>query len=180
MQADQEYSVIGKPPSIFDDYVMEMESNGSSVQLALQEMTLDFFQRSLHNAHPIKADVILFTFSIANVEALQTISSLVCQEKSSSTLPAPCMLVGLKKDIRVMAEATDGSREMLGQFVSSKQGALAAESMGARYYIECSSASGEGVQHVFMGATELAFAEADEAPGRGRLAKVAQRISCLR
>ncbi|KAM3519826.1 hypothetical protein NHJ13051_007250 [Beauveria bassiana] len=163
------------PPSIFDDYIIDCKDDDQSAEIALKEVRIYNFQQSIQVLHRIEADVILLAFSIDDPNALQNITSNMIHERKSGNIGPPCVLVGLKKDLRTLVEVTDGSLDRTKNFVSSKQGAMAAAEIGASYYMECSSASGECVQDVFSRAAELAFPARNETDP-GILDKVVRRL----
>ncbi|KAM3460023.1 hypothetical protein NHJ6243_006363 [Beauveria neobassiana] len=168
-------NTLRKPPSIFDDYIIDCKEDNQSAEIALKEVRIYNFQQSIQVLHRIEADVILLAFSIDDPNALQNITSNMIHERKSGNIGPPCVLVGLKKDLRTLVEVTDGSLDRTKNFVSSKQGAMAAAEIGASYYMECSSASGECVQDVFSRAAELAFPARNETDP-GILDKVVRRL----
>lgn len=53
------------------------------------------------------------------------------------------------------------------KFVTERQGDQAAQDIGARKYLECSSLSGEGVDDVFEAATRAALLTFEKGEGGG-------------
>lgn len=53
------------------------------------------------------------------------------------------------------------------KFVTERQGEQAAQEIGARKYLECSSLSGEGVDDVFEAATRAALLTFEKGEGGG-------------
>lgn len=69
----------------------------------------------------------------------------------------PVILIGLKKDLRDDPVAQEEMRKKSLHFVTTKEGENAANEIGARKYLECSSLTGEGVDDVFEAATRAAL-----------------------
>lgn len=75
--------------------------------------------------------------------------------------------MGLKKDLRDDPVAVEEMRKKSLRFVTERQGEQAAQEIGARKYLECSSLSGEGVDDVFEAATRAALLTFEKGEGGG-------------
>lgn len=79
----------------------------------------------------------------------------------------PILLVGLKKDLRQDPTAIEEMRKKSQQFLTARSGQDAANEIGAKKYLECSSLTGEGVDDVFEAATRAALLTFEGGKGQG-------------
>jgi len=96
-------------------------------------------------------DVVLFCFSVGSPSSLESIKTMWIREISHHLPGVPTLLVGCKADLR-------GS---CNQPVGEDQGRAVAQKIGARYYLECSALTGDGVHEVFQHAARAALDHPD-------------------
>ncbi|KAL5009041.1 hypothetical protein ScPMuIL_014622 [Solemya velum] len=90
----------------------------------------------------MKCDVFLICFSVAQPETLKSVQENWVPELRQYLPETPFVLVGTQTDRRTNALS---SQVVHGSFVSAKEGAEMASKLGACYYVECSSLTGEGL-----------------------------------
>jgi len=103
--------------------------------------------------------VVLLCFSISSPDSLENIPERWVPEVKHFCPNVPYLLVGCKKDLRYDSE----NEEILSLQrnkqtpVSSEEGKVMSEKIGAVGYYECSSKQREGVTEVFEAATRAAL-----------------------
>ncbi|KAI8629494.1 Rho2 GTPase [Xylariaceae sp. FL1651] len=140
-------------PTVFENYVTDCRVDGKSVQLALWDTAGQEDYERLRPLAYAKAHVLLIGFSIDTPDSLDN----WIEEATERCPGVPIILVGLKKDLRDDPVAIEEMRKKSLRFVTERQGEAAAQEIGARKYLECSSLSGEGVDDVFEAATRAAL-----------------------
>ncbi|KAK5625333.1 hypothetical protein RRF57_001049 [Xylaria bambusicola] len=169
-------------PTVFENYVTDCRIDGKSVQLALWDTAGQEDYERLRPLAYAKAHILLIGFSIDTPDSLDNVKHKV-NTKFQSTIPPPApewiteatercpgvpvILVGLKKDLRDDPVAIEEMRKKSLKFVTERQGEAAAQEIGARKYLECSSLSGEGVDDVFEAATRAALLNFEKGEGAG-------------
>ncbi|KAI2628407.1 Rho2 GTPase [Xylaria nigripes] len=144
-------------PTVFENYVTDCRVDGKSVQLALWDTAGQEDYERLRPLAYAKAHVLLIGFSIDTPDSLDNVKHKWIEEATERCPGVPIILVGLKKDLRDDPVAIEEMRKKSLKFVTERQGEAAAQEIGARKYLECSSLSGEGVDDVFETATRAAL-----------------------
>ncbi|KAI3318279.1 Rho2 GTPase [Xylariaceae sp. AK1471] len=144
-------------PTVFENYVTDCRVDGKSVQLALWDTAGQEDYERLRPLAYAKAHVLLIGFSIDTPDSLDNVKHKWIEEATERCPGVPIILVGLKKDLRDDPVAIEEMRKKSLKFVTERQGEMAAQEVGARKYLECSSLSGEGVDDVFEAATRAAL-----------------------
>ncbi|KAI1820405.1 GTP-binding protein rho2 [Xylaria intraflava] len=144
-------------PTVFENYVTDCRVDGKSVQLALWDTAGQEDYERLRPLAYAKAHVLLIGFSIDTPDSLDNVKHKWIEEATERCPGVPIILVGLKKDLRDDPVAIEEMRKKSLKFVTERQGEAAAQEIGARKYLECSSLSGEGVDDVFEAATRAAL-----------------------
>lgn len=144
-------------PTVFENYVTDCRVDGKAVQLALWDTA---GQEEYERLRPLlysKANVILIGYAIDNPESLMNAKYKWFNEVTRYCPHVPIVLVGLKKDLRLDNSA---------RYVQPRDAQEVAMAIGARRFVECSSLTGEGVDHVFEVATRISLAlPHDNSPG---------------
>ncbi|KAI1503813.1 Rho2 GTPase [Biscogniauxia marginata] len=168
-------------PTVFENYVTDCRVDGKSVQLALWDTAGQEDYERLRPLAYSKAHVLLIGFSIDSPDSLDNVKHKVNRNPHPSSITlipwveeatercpgVPIILVGLKKDLRDDPVAIEEMRKKSLKFVTERQGDSAAQEIGARKYLECSSLSGEGVDDVFEAATRAALLTFEKGEGGG-------------
>ncbi|CAF9923929.1 MAG: Rho GTPase [Gomphillus americanus] len=147
--------------------------DGKSVQLALWDTAGQEDYERLRPLAYSKAHVILIAFSVDTPDSLDNVkhkasfaiatlfamlTRLQWVEEAHERCPeVPIILIGLKKDLRDDPAAQEEMRKKSMHFITSREGESAANEIGAKKYLECSSLTGEGVDDVFEAATRAAL-----------------------
>ncbi|XP_075430212.1 transforming protein RhoA-like [Ascaphus truei] len=134
-------------PTVFDNYVADIEVDGKLVELALCDTAgQEDYDRLRATSYP-DANVILMCFSIDNPDSLRNIPEKWTPEVKSFYTNVPIILVGNKKDLR------NDEQEL----VKPEEGRDMANRIGAFGYMECSAKMKDGVREVFEMATRAAL-----------------------
>ncbi|KAI1258602.1 Rho2 GTPase [Xylariaceae sp. FL1019] len=144
-------------PTVFENYVTDCRVDGKNVQLALWDTAGQEDYERLRPLAYAKAHVLLIGFSVDTPDSLDNVKHKWINEATERCPNVPIILVGLKKDLRDDPVAIEEMRKKSLKFVTERQGEAAAQEIGARKYLECSSLSGEGVDDVFEAATRAAL-----------------------
>ena len=144
-------------PTVFENYVADIEVEGKSVELALWDTAgQEDYDRLRPLSYP-DTDVILMCFSIDSPDSLENIPEKWTPEVKHFCPNVPIILVGNKKDLR-NDEATKAElAKMKQEPVKSEEGRAMSDKIGAFAYIECSAKSKDGVRDVFETATRAAL-----------------------
>ena len=103
-------------------------------------------------------DAIVLCFSIDSPDSLENIQQKWLPELRHFCPKVPIILVGTKKDLRNDATTKRNLMKYGQEPVSSEQGRMMANFIGAHAYIECSAKLNEGVRNVFETATRASLA----------------------
>jgi len=151
-------------PTVFDNYVTEIELDGKPVQLALWDTAGQEEYERLRPLSYSKAHVILIAFSVDSPDSLDNVSQKWIEEVRSICGKAiPVVLVACKADLRdkAMRDGTFSAE----RFIDRQTGQRIAESIGARGYYETSALQNQGVDAVFEAATRAAVLVRDQGHG---------------
>lgn len=150
-------------PTIFDNYVADIEVNGREVELALWDTAgQEDFDRLRPLSYP-DTDVLLVCYSIDSPDSLENVTEKWAPEIAHFCPRTPVILVGCKSDLRddlkVIAELKQSGTRPL----TKEEGADCASAIGALAHMECSakgfaSLDGGGISQVFSHATRAALA----------------------
>ncbi|KAI2606586.1 Rho2 GTPase [Hypoxylon sp. NC1633] len=154
-------------PTVFENYVTDCRVDGKSVQLALWDTAGQEDYERLRPLAYSKAHVLLIGFSVESPDSLDNVKHKWIEEATERCPGVPIILVGLKKDLRDDPVAVEEMRKKSLKFVTERQGEQAAQEIGAKKYLECSSLSGEGVDDVFEAATRAALLTFEKGEGGG-------------
>ncbi|WVQ97492.1 hypothetical protein IAU59_004606 [Kwoniella sp. CBS 9459] len=151
-------------PTVFDNYVTEIELDGKPVQLALWDTAGQEEYERLRPLSYSKAHVILIAFSVDTPDSLENVSQKWIEEVRSICGKAiPVILVACKTDLRDKAIANGTYSPE--RFTDRDTGQRMASSIGARGYFETSALLNQGVDAVFEAATRAAVLVRDQGHG---------------
>lgn len=154
-------------PTVFENYVTDCRVDGKSVQLALWDTAGQEDYERLRPLAYSKAHVILIAFSVDTPDSLDNVKHKWVEEAHERCPEVPIILIGLKKDLRDDPIAQEEMRKKSQHFITSREGESAANEIGAKKYLECSSLTGEGVDDVFEAATRAALLTFEKGEGGG-------------
>eukprot|EP00005_Dracoamoeba_jomungandri_P013793 CAMPEP_0174266632 /NCGR_PEP_ID=MMETSP0439-20130205/30930_1 /TAXON_ID=0 /ORGANISM="Stereomyxa ramosa, Strain Chinc5" /LENGTH=195 /DNA_ID=CAMNT_0015353715 /DNA_START=16 /DNA_END=603 /DNA_ORIENTATION=+ len=136
-------------PTVADNCTVQVQHKGKTLSVALWDTAgLEDYSRLRPLAYP-STDVFLLCFSVANPSSLLNVESSWDPEVSHHNPCTPKVLVGMKIDLRNDEETNKMLEKRQQRPVCRAQGEAMAEKIGARYYLEVSSLSSQGLQQVF-------------------------------
>jgi len=144
-------------PTVFENYVADVEVDGKTVELALWDTAgQEDYDRLRPLSYP-DSHVILICFAIDSPDSLDNVQEKWISEVLHFCAGLPVLLVACKKDLRTDPKTIEDLRKTNQRPVSVEEGTTVANKIGARYYLECSAKTGEGVREVFQYATRSAL-----------------------
>ena len=144
-------------PTVFDNYLTEIEVNGKLVELVLWDTA---GQESYDRLRPLSypdTDVILMCFSIDNPDSYANISERWTPEVRHFCPNVPIILVGNKKDLRTDEYIKRELSKTKQKPVTSDEGSSMCDRIEAYAYLECSAKTRQGVRDVFETAARAAL-----------------------
>jgi len=151
-------------PTVFDNYVTEIELDGKPVQLALWDTAGQEEYERLRPLSYSKAHVILIAFSVDTPDSLDNVTQKWIEEVRSICGKAiPVVLVACKTDLRDKAIANGTFAPE--KYITREIGQKVAQSIGARGYYETSALLNQGVDAVFEASTRAAVLVRDQGHG---------------
>ena len=144
-------------PTVFENYVADIEVEGKSVELALWDTAgQEDYDRLRPLSYP-DTDVILMCFSIDSPDSLENIPEKWTPEVKHFCPNVPIILVGNKRDLRNDDATRKELAKMKQEPVKVDEGRAMADKIGAFAYLECSAKTKDGVREVFETATRAAL-----------------------
>ena len=145
-------------PTVFENYVADVEVDNKHVELALWDTAgQEDYDRLRPLSYP-DSSVILICFSVDSPDSLDNVQEKWISEVLHFCPNIPYILVGCKVDLRNDPRTIEELRKTSQTPVSREEGQRAAEKIGATMYLECSAKTNEGVREVFEHATRAALA----------------------
>jgi len=145
------------PPTVFDNYVVNIEVDGNYVELALWDTSGAEDNERIRPLSYAESHVILLCFKIDDPGSLDDVQEKWVWEARHFCPDAPVILVGCKKDLRHNPTVIEELKRTRQRPVTPEEGAAVATKIGANMYLECSARTGEGVRAVFQEATRFAL-----------------------
>jgi len=144
-------------PTVFEAYVAPVEVDGKHVELALWDTAgQEEYDRLRPLSYP-DTHVVIICYAIDLPDSLENVMEKWIGEVNHFCRGIPVALVGCKKDLRHDPPTIDLLRRQNQQPVTTAQGQAVAQRIAARYFLECSARTGEGVREVFQHATRAAL-----------------------
>ncbi|MCO5590084.1 hypothetical protein L7F22_044053 [Adiantum nelumboides] len=144
-------------PTVFENYVADVEVDGKHVELALWDTAgQEDYDRLRPLSYP-DSHVILICFAVDSPDSLDNVQEKWISEVLHFCQNLPIILVGCKKDLRRDPKIIEELRKTSQRPVSPEEGMAVAQKIGAVRYLECSAKTGEGVREVFEHATRAAL-----------------------
>jgi len=144
-------------PTVFENYVADVEVDGKRVELALWDTAgQEDYDRLRPLSYP-DSHVILICFSVDSPDSLENVQEKWISEVLHFCAGLPILLIGCKKDLRHDPRTIEELRANNQSPVTTDQGMSIAQRIGAYKYLECSAKTNEGVRGVFEHATRAAL-----------------------
>ncbi|KAM6493709.1 P-loop containing nucleoside triphosphate hydrolase protein [Amanita muscaria] len=163
-------------PRAFDNYVADVEVDGKHVDLGLWDSSGTGGYNRLRELIYQKADVVLICFAVDSPDSLNDVQEKWISDVKHFCPKVPILLVGCKKDLgrdpRVIVELEKTKQRP----VTPEEGMAVAQKIGAKYYLECSAKTGEGVLEVFQYATRMTMSTPTKSTRWSRVVKRASAI----
>ncbi|KAI7866830.1 GTP-binding protein-like protein rho2 [Spinellus fusiger] len=153
-------------PTVFENHVKDVVIDGKAVQLALWDTAGQEEYERIRPHSYVKANVILIAYAIDSPDSLENVTTKWIEEVNKECPRTPLLLIGCKKDLRdgteqplakEHGESVQSKRNANEQFVNTTEAEVVAGHIGARYHLECSALTGEGVDTIFDVATRAAL-----------------------
>ncbi|KAK6519735.1 GTP-binding protein Rho1, variant 2 [Arthrobotrys conoides] len=142
-------------PTIFDNYVADVEIDGKAVELAIWDTAgLGDYDNLRPLSYP-DSHVVLLCFSVANRDSYENVQYKWISEVLHFCQGIPIILVGTEKDCR-----DNGTHHSYGNTrkpITTAEGEELRRLIGADKYVECSAKTAEGVRDVFVAAIRAAL-----------------------
>ncbi|KAI0231938.1 Rho-related GTP-binding protein RhoC [Lamellibrachia satsuma] len=146
-------------PTIFENYIAELELDGHFVELALWDTAgQEDYDRLRPLSYP-DTDVLLLCFAVDNPDSFQNVTDKWVPELNHFCPRVPVVLVCTKVDLRDNKKVCSHLAEQQLKPVSRLQGRDLARKINAHAYMECSARTQQGVQEVFELATRVSAAK---------------------
>lgn len=143
-------------PTVFDNYVTDIELDGKPVQLALWDTAGQEEYERLRPLSYSKAHIILIAFSVDTPDSLDNVTQKWIEEvRSICGTQIPVILVACKTDLR--DRAIENGTYSPENFIDTETGRRVAQSIRARGYYETSALLNQGVDAVFEAATRASM-----------------------
>ncbi|CAA9964107.1 hypothetical protein PTNB73_08763 [Pyrenophora teres f. teres] len=144
-------------PTVFENYVADVEVDGKHVELALWDTAgQEDYDRLRPLSYP-DSHVILICFAIDSPDSLDNVQEKWISEVLHFCQGLPIILVGCKKDLRFDQKTIEELHKTSQKPVTPEQAEDVRKKIGAQKYLECSAKTNEGVREVFEHATRAAL-----------------------
>jgi len=144
-------------PTIFENYVADMNIDGKQVELALFDSA---GQEEYDQLRPLmypETDVVVICFSIDSPDSLYNTAEKWSPEVKHFCQDVPVILVGNKKDLRNNPDALAELAERKQTPVTYEEGQEMSKKVGAAEYLECSAMTKLNVDVLFESAARLSL-----------------------
>ncbi|TDZ74679.1 GTP-binding protein rhoA [Colletotrichum sidae] len=166
-------------PTVFENYVADVEVDGKHVELALWDTAgQEDYDRLRPLSYP-DSHVILICFAVDSPDSLDNVQEKWISEVLHFCQGLPIILVGCKKDLRYDSKTIEELRKTSQKPVSPEEvsppatealtlnsGEEIRKKIGAYKYLECSAKTNEGVREVFEHATRAALLSRSRSSGK--------------
>ncbi|KPI38777.1 GTP-binding protein rhoA [Cyphellophora attinorum] len=144
-------------PTVFENYVADVEVDGKHVELALWDTAgQEDYDRLRPLSYP-DSHVILICFAVDSPDSLDNVQEKWISEVLHFCQGLPIILVGCKSDLRHDPKTIEELAKTSQKPVTPEQGEEVRKKIGAYKYLECSAKTNHGVREVFESATRAAL-----------------------
>eukprot|EP00729_Bicosta_minor_P008444 gene8444-8919_t len=146
-------------PTVFENYVADIDHNGGSVELALWDTSgAEDYDRMRPLSYP-DADIVIICYSIVEPDTFENVPEKWVPEVRHFCPGVPYILVGCKSDARTERLSLKDLASKGQKPVPARDSQNMAAKIGALDYIECSAKESIGVHNVFHRAVSAASME---------------------
>lgn len=155
--------IDGYTPTVFDNYVADIEIDNNTVSLALWDTAgQEEYDRLRFLSYP-DANCILVCFSVDSHDSYENVEEKwVPEVRRFCNSKVPIILVANKTDLRSDSEAVKQLKISGRKPLDLEDGKLLAMKIGAHAYVECSAKNYSGIRDVFETATRACLMKNNE------------------
>ncbi|KAL5721889.1 Rac-like GTP-binding protein arac11 [Ranunculus cassubicifolius] len=164
-------------PTVFDNFSANVVIDGNRVNLGLWDTA---GQEDYNRLRPLSyrgADVFILAFSLISKNTFENVSKKWIPELRHYAPGVPIILVGTKVDLRdddqFFIDCPGAAR------ISTAEGEEMKKTVGAAFYVECSSKTHQNVKAVFEAAVEVVLQPSEQTKKKEKKRKSQKRCSIL-
>ena len=144
-------------PTVFENYVRDIEVDGKQVELALWDTAgQEDYDRLRPLSYP-DAHVVLICFAVDNPESLKLVETKWIDEVRHFCPKDPVLLIATKMELRTDLGTKHELARSNESVVRPVEGGAMAKKIGAWCYLECSALMTKGVTEIFENAVRAAL-----------------------
>lgn len=151
-------------------FVTEANINGQNIHLSMLDVLGCDDSRTLATYYMTLADVVVLSFGLSNDITWDNLKEVHYQTYLEKAPEIPAMIVGLKSDLKGIAEY-DGNVPVL-----EGEGLAFAQSAGLEYY-ECSAKTGEGIDQLLEAIARASLKPKKVSPKQSRRSRIGAKLS---
>ena len=136
-------------PTVFDNYSTNVMVDDKPVSLGLWDTAGQEEYEKIRSLSYPNTDVFVLCYSISSPVSFDNVRNKWFPELRRQAPGVPCVLVGLKKDLRDDNETIEELKKDNLFPVTKDEGDQLCKEFGFHKYVECSALSREGVKEVF-------------------------------
>merc|ERR1712080_98506 len=152
-------------PTVFENHVTDMEVEGKLLDLGIWDTSGRQDHMGIRKISYQDTDVIIICFSIGSPSSLQNVVNIWAPEIRKYLPTVPLVLVGAQNDLRHDPVTVSNLARHGEHPVTYKETLDVAEQLEANDYMECSTATDQGVARVFETVAKAAVTSNIEGKG---------------
>eukprot|EP00761_Pharyngomonas_kirbyi_P007605 gb/GECH01007615.1/.p1 GENE.gb/GECH01007615.1/~~gb/GECH01007615.1/.p1 ORF type:complete len:199 (+),score=52.58 gb/GECH01007615.1/:1-597(+) len=137
-------------PTVFDNYNANIMYEKNAVSLGLWDTAGSAEYDKLRIFSYPDSNVILVVFSLVNPASLKQVKEKWVPEIKEHAPDVPFLLVGNKLDLRDDSKTVKSMEERGMKPLATEEGIKMTKEVGAKFYLECSAKTQQGVKDVFQ------------------------------
>lgn len=143
-------------PTVFDNYTTKINVDGEVVVFHLWDTAGSEHFDLLRPLSYSGTNVFVICYAVADKKSFENVKKKWVKDLKEKVPQTPFMLVATKVDLRKMSDKKG--------LITTKQGQDMAKDVGAKYFVECSSITQEGLKDCFNNAISIALSGAGDEP----------------
>lgn len=136
-------------PTVFDNYTTKINVDGEVVKFHLWDTAGSEHFDLLRPLSYSGTNVFVICYAVADKKSFDNVKSKWAKDLKEKVPHIPFMVVATKVDLRKMSDKKG--------LITTKQGQDMAKDVGAKYFVECSSITQEGLKECFNNAISIAL-----------------------